>query len=78
MSRHLDGSLQAVNTIWYRHDEWIQIGCACRYRVALNIGSLARQHQIAHTKRLYQVVERLRCSLCEATPSNIEVRGCPR
>ena len=73
MSKHLDGSPQPVDPIWYRHREWLHLGCTCGHRAALPIGETARRHGFSGHHRLYQLVDRMRCGECGAPPVSIAV-----
>lgn len=77
MSRHLDGSPQPVDPVWYREQEYLHLGCSCGRRVALQIGPLARRHGLGSNAKLYKLVDLLRCSQCGARPSAVDVRPRP-
>jgi hypothetical protein len=77
MSRHLDGSPQPVDPVWYREREYLHLGCPCGHRASLQIGPLARRHGMPSNARLYQLIDRLRCSQCGAAPSAVDVRPRP-
>lgn len=77
MSRHLDGSPQPVDPVWYRKWEYLHLACGCGHKAALQIGPLARRHGLATDTRLYQLVDLMRCSRCGAKPAAVEVRPRP-
>lgn len=77
MSRHLDGTPQPVDPLWYRRLDYLHLGCACGHRAAVQIGLLARRHGLAHDARLYQLIARLRCSRCGTRPNAMDVRPRP-
>lgn len=75
MSRHLDLSPQPVDPVWYRHFDYLHLGCACGHRAALQIGPLARRHGMARETKLYQVIDRMLCSRCGGRPIAVAVRA---
>jgi hypothetical protein len=77
MSRHLDGSPQPVDPVWYRERDYLHLACGCGHKAALQIGPLARRHGLATDTRLYQLVARLRCSWCGARTGTVDVRPRP-
>lgn len=77
MSRHLDGSPQPVDPVWYRRLDYLHLTCGCGHRAALQIGALAQSRGLASDTRLFQIVDRMRCSQCGAGPSAVEVKPRP-
>ena len=73
MSWHLDGSPQPVNPDWYRQREHFRLVCGCGHNALLPIGELAARHGINLDTRLWRIIQRLRCSRCDAAPSQIDV-----
>ena len=77
MSRHLDGSPQPVDPVWYRQFDYLHLGCACGHRAALQIGPLARRHGMVRETNMYLVIGRMTCSRCGARPSTVAVMPRP-
>jgi hypothetical protein len=74
MSRHLNGSPQPVDPVWYRERDYLHLACGCGHKAALQVGPLAYRHGLASNTRLYQLVDLLRCSRCGARPSGVDVK----
>lgn len=73
MSKHLDGSPQPVDPVWYRRRQQFKLACRCGHAALMPIGALAGRHGISGETRLWQIIERLRCSRCGAAPSQVDV-----
>ena len=74
MSRHLDGSPKPVDPLWYRrHDGVLRAWCRCGHHAEVRLVEVERRHRLSPDMRVYQVVERLRCSRCGQRPRYAEV-----
>ena len=73
MSRHMDGSPQPVDPIWYRRHERLYVRCRCGHSASGVIGRVARHAGMSEHERLWQMVERLRCSKCGAREPAVRV-----
>lgn len=74
MSKHLDGSPQPVDPLWYRrHHGVLRAWCRCGHHAEVRLVELERRHRLSSNIRVYQVIERLRCSHCGQRPRFADV-----
>ena len=74
MSKHLDGSPQPVDLLWYRrHDGVLRAWCRCGHYAEVRLVEMERRYRLSPYMRVYQMIERLRCSRCGQRPRFADV-----
>jgi hypothetical protein len=73
MPCRLDGSPRPTDPIWYRQHETLRIRCRCGHHASALVGLLAARSGLSGQQRLWELIERLRCSQCGARHPEAEI-----
>lgn len=57
-----------IDPIWHREAYYLRIRCTCGRRMSERLGVFALRHKIPQGTQLYQLIDRLRCRMCDARP----------
>lgn len=57
-----------IDPIWFRADCYLQIRCACGRALSEPLGEFARDRGISDQRPIYELVARLKCSVCGENP----------
>lgn len=64
---------QPVDPLWYRKHHFLRITCKCARKVILPLDDVVRLYRVPQDHRVYQVIDRLRCSSCGERPDFVDL-----
>jgi hypothetical protein len=62
------GRPKPVDPLWYRFGWHLHVCCLCGHAARVELQDFAAWHALPASLRLYQLMERLRCSACGQRP----------
>lgn len=63
-----------IDPVWYRRTCYIRLSCACGRTLVEQLGDFARARHISDRVRIYQILDRMKCSACGQKPTGLVSR----
>lgn len=67
-----------IDPLWYQRGAWVNALCRCGHRASIRVADLAARHRLPDDLPLHRLIDRLRCSRCNTSPTTADVTRQPR